>query len=173
MKTLLLGDMSPTVETDPLFEAKDLQALFSDVAELFTDRDVNFVNLECALTTVEQSIEKFGPPLKACANTADTLKLLGVTCCGLSNNHIFDFGIQGARDTMRELDRVGIAYTGFGKNYEDSRKNWTIEVNGEKLAIIAVCEHEYSYALEDRMGSRPYDKYHTMDDIRSTKAECD
>ena len=173
MKTLLLGDMSPTVETNLLFDKKDLQALFADTVSLFEGKDVNFVNLECALTDAEQAIEKFGPPLKACANTADTLKLLGVTCCGLSNNHIFDFGKKGALDTIQELKRVGIAYTGFGEDYEASRKNWVKEVNGEKLAIIAVCEHEYSYALENRMGSRPYDEYHTMEDIRAAKAECD
>lgn len=173
MKTLFFGDMSPTIETDPLFDKKDLQALFSDTVSLFEGNDLNFVNLECALTTCEKSIEKFGPPLKACPNTADSLKMLGVTCCGLSNNHIFDFGKQGALDTIGELERVGIAYTGFGADYEDSRKNWIKEVNGEKLAVIAVCEHEYSYALENRMGSRPYDEYHTMEDIRAAKAECD
>ena len=173
MKTLLLGDMSPTVLTDPLFEAGDVEALFSDTVSLFEGNDVNFVNLECALTESTKSIEKFGPPLKACANVAKVLKEVGVIYCGLSNNHIFDFGIQGALDTMKALDEAGIAYTGFGENYEDSRRDLVVTVNGEKLAIIAVCEHEYSYALEDRMGSRPYDEYHTMEDIRKAKETCD
>ena len=173
MKTLLLGDMSPTVMTDPLFAEGNVEALFHDTISLFEGNDVNFVNLECALTDSDKSIEKFGPPLKACANVAKVLKEVGVNYCGLSNNHIFDYGIQGARDTMKALDANGIGYTGFGENYEDSRKDLVIDVNGEKLAIIAVCEHEYSYALEDRMGSRPYDEYHTMEDIRKAKESCD
>lgn len=173
MKTLLVGDLSPTVVTNELFQEKNVEALFSDAVSIFEGNDINFVNLECALTESEKSIEKFGPPLKACANTAETLKMVGVNYCGLSNNHIFDFGIQGAKDTFAALDAQGIGYTGFGEDYEDSRKNLIVEKDGEKVAIIAVCEHEYSYALEDRMGSRPYDEYDTMFDIRDAKAECD
>lgn len=173
MKALLLGDVSPTAVTNPLFEEQNVGALFTDVVTLFEGNDVNFVNLECALTESEKSIEKFGPPLKAHHHTADTLKSIGVNCCGLSNNHIFDFGIQGALDTMNKLKEIGIPYTGFGENYEDSRKDLVFDIDGEKLAIITVCEHEYSYALEDRMGSRPYDEYDTMEDIRKAKETAD
>ena len=101
------------------------------------------------------------------------MKELGVTCCGLSNNHIFDYGVVGALDTMAALEGVSIDYTGFGGNYEDSRKNYFFEKNGEKLCIIAVCEHEYSYALPDRMGSRPFDEFETIEDIRRAKEDAD
>ena len=173
MKALLLGDVSPTVITNPLFDKKDVKTLFTDVVTLFEGNDINFVNLECAITESEKSIEKFGPALKASRNTVDVLKNIGVNCCGLSNNHIFDFGIQGVKDTMQALEQAGIAYTGFGKDYDDSRKDMVYSVDGETLALIAVCEHEYSYALEDRMGSRPYDEYDTMEDIRKSKEVCD
>lgn len=71
------------------------------------------------------------------------------------------------------LKEAGLDYTGWGDNYEDSRKNYVLERNGEKICIIAVCEHEYSYALENRMGARPYDEYDTMEDIRNAKAVAD
>lgn len=173
MKTLWLGDLSPTAVTNPLFENKDVNTLFSDIVTIFQGNDVNFVNLECALTESNNAIEKFGPPLKASVNTADTLKKLGVNYCGISNNHFFDYGKKGAMDTLRALEDAGIGYTGFGSNYEASRKNLVIEADKEKLAIIAVCEHEYSYALNDRMGCRPYDEYDTMEDIRKAKEKCD
>lgn len=173
MKALLLGDMSPTDKSNPLFKNGDIEALFHDTVSIFEGNDINFVNLECALTDCDKDIEKFGPPLKAAPETADTLKKLGVTVCGLSNNHFFDYGIQGAKDSLEYLDKAGIQYTGFGNDYEDSRKNLVIEKNGEKVCIIAVCEHEYSYALDDRMGSRPYDEYHTIEDIRDAKKEND
>ncbi len=173
MKTLLLGDFSPTSLTNPLFEKNELAALFDDTLSLFEGNDVNFVNLECALTDCEKSIEKFGPPLKACANVAKVLKEIGVNYCGISNNHFFDLGIQGAMDTMKHLDEAGITYTGFGMDYEDSRKDMIIEKDGERLAIIAVCEHEYSYALEDRMGCRAFDVFDTLEDIAKAKAEND
>lgn len=173
MKLLLLGDVSPTECNNDLFEKQDIKTLFEDTISLFEGNDINFVNLECALTDSENAIEKYGPNLKATTKTADVLKKIGVNLVGLSNNHIFDFGIEGYQDTVKALDRVGIDYTGFGKNYEDSRKNYIYEKDGERVAIIAVCEHEYSYALENRMGSRPYDCYDTVADVRNAKAECD
>ena len=74
MKTLLLGDLSPTASTNPLFEKHDIQTLFSDTLPLFEGNDINFVNMECVLTDCEKSIEKFGPPLKATPETAKVMK---------------------------------------------------------------------------------------------------
>ena len=173
MKLLLLGDVCSTPVNRALFEAEDVPALFTDTLSLFEGNDAVMVNLECAITDSDHAIPKFGPNLKSPLSTARVLKKVGVTHCGLSNNHIFDFGIPGVTETMRELDAVGIAYTGFGKNLADSRKNMILEQNGERIAVVAVCEHEYSYALENRMGSRPFDEIETLEDIRAAKAEAD
>ncbi len=173
MKALLLGDLSPTDVTNPLFKKKETERLFTDTLPVFQENDISFVNLECVLTMSEKEIEKFGPALKACFEVADVLSEIGINCCGLSNNHFFDFGIQGVKDTFEILNKTGISYTGFGENYEDSRKYIVFEKDGEKVAIIAVCEHEYSYALDDRMGSRPYDEYNTIEDIIAAKKQND
>lgn len=173
MKTLLLGDLSPTNVTNPLFKSKDVDALFNNTVSLFEGNDINLVNLECAITESQNDIKKFGPALKACRETLEVLSGLGVNVCNISNNHFFDFGIKGAEDTLKYLNELGLMYTGFGYNYTDSRNNLVIKSENEKVCIIAVCEHEYSYALEDRMGCRPYDEYDTMEDIRSAKKEND
>ena len=173
MKALLLGDFSPTNFSRPLFLAEDMESLFGDTIALFKGNDINFVNLECAITESEGAIEKFGPALKCPPVTARIMKRLGINYCGLSNNHIFDFGRQGIEDTIAALKSEGIAYTGFGDDYEDSRKDLVISDGKKRVSIIAVCEHEYSYALDGRMGARPYDEYDTMVDIRRAKAESD
>ena len=173
MKALLLGDVSPTSRTGPLFRNRDKKRLFGDTSVLFEGNDINFVNLECALTESEHEIPKIGPALKAPIETAEVLRDLGVTVCGLSNNHIFDYGKEGLRDTLEALDRANISYTGFGDNAEDARRSLIFEKDGERVAIVAVCEREYTYALEDRMGARLYDPYDTLDDIRDLKKETD
>ncbi len=174
MKTLFVGDVCPKVEeVQALFRAKDIKTLFSDTVSLFEGNDINFVNLECALTESTNAIEKFGPNLKAPAETAEVLKSIGVTVCGISNNHIFDFGIEGYKDTEKALKGAGVDFTGFGENYEDSRKNYVVEKDGEKVCIITVCEHEYTYALDDRMGARPFDCYDTIADVREAKSKYD
>lgn len=173
MKTLLVGDFSPTAENAHLFREKNIPELFSDAISIFDNKDFIAVNLECALTESENGIKKFGPCLKAPTITAEIMKDLGVNCCGLSNNHIFDYGIEGMKDTFEALNAAGIQTTGFGENYEDSRKNYTFEKNGERICVVAVCEHEYTYALDDRMGARPFDEYHTIEDIRLAKQTHD
>ena len=173
MKTLFMGDVSVAKDNAALFAQKDMETLFGDTAALFDGNDFSFVNLECAITEHEGSIEKFGPPLKAPAETAEVLKMLGVDCCGLSNNHIFDYGKQGYFDTVAALNAAGLTYTGFGENYEDSRRSLIFEKGDERLAVVAVCEHEYSYALPNRMGSRPFDEFDTMLDIRAAKKVAD
>ena len=173
MRMLFCGDLSPTVVTNPLFKKHDVEALFQDATSIFEHNDVNFVNLECVLTESEEKIVKIGPPLKACSEVAEVLKEVGVHYCGVSNNHFFDYGIRGVKDTLAKLDEVGIQYTGYGKDEQDARNNLVIEKNGESICVIAVCEHEYSYALSDREGCRAYDDYDTLEDIRTAKANCD
>lgn len=174
MKALLLGDICPK---DPrvaeLFKAGDINTLFKDTLPLFENKDLIAVNLECAITDREQGIDKHGPCLKAPKETAKLLSDIGVNLVGISNNHVFDFGVPGIEDTVAALAEQGLPYTGFGKNYEDSRRNFIIEKDGERVAVIAVCEHEYSYAKPDKMGARPFDEFDTLEDIRQANAECD
>lgn len=173
MKIMLMGDLCPTVTSKPFFENKDIKTLFGDAISPFDGNDINFVNLECALTESDKGIEKFGPCLRGTPVTAEVMKEVGINLAGLSNNHIFDYGIKGYKDTVAALNAAGIAYTGFGENYEDSRRNYYFEKSGEKVAFICVCEHEYSYALPDRMGSRPFDCYDTIADVREAKQNAD
>lgn len=172
MKISVCGDVCSSYSRD-LFMAGDAEALFNDVRDILSDSDRVIVNLECALTERDTPISKKGPNLKGPLETASTLRKIGVTDCLISNNHIMDYGRCGIEDTKKILCEAGINYTGFGNNYEDSRKNLIIEKDGIRVAIIAVCEHEYCYALENRMGARPFDPYDTLEDVRCAKAECD
>lgn len=172
MRLLIGGDVSPTYVND-LFEKGETLKLFGDVPRAFQAADRVLINFECAMTESEEGIKKCGPNLKVTPKCADVLKEIGVTDAALSNNHIFDFGIRGAKDTITALDKAGIRHTGFGKNYTDSRKNLILPAGDKTVAIINVCEHEYCYALEDRMGARPFDPFDTIEDIRAAKAEND
>ena len=169
MKCLFLGDVSPTAANAELFAAGDIDTLFGDTRSLFAGNDLNMVNLECALTDAEPPIEKIGPPLKAPAGTAEVLKRVGVTVCGLANNHFFDYGKRGADDTLAALSRAGLLSTGYGKDREDAKKPLVIEKAGERICLIAVCEHEYSYALPNRVGCNGFDPFETPLAVREAK----
>lgn len=173
MKILIGADLVPTEHTEQKFIDKDLKSLFTNVLPVIEKADRFIINLECALTTSDNAIKKFGPNLKAHPDCAFALKELGVTDVMLSNNHTFDFGIEGLKDTVSALDRAGLPYAGIGENDEDSRQIYYIEKDGLTIAIVDVCEHEYTYALPDRMGANPYDPYLTMQDVREAKDTAD
>ncbi len=172
MKLMFCGDFVPTKITEQRFINKDM-GTFGDVVPLLKSADRVFVNLECALTNSENRIKKFGPCLKGAPECADILPLAGITDAALANNHAFDFGEVGMRDTLANLDRVGIPYTGVGENDEDSRKLYFVEQDGKKIAIVNVCEHEYSYATPSRIGTNPFDPFLTMQDVRAAKKQAD
>ncbi|MBQ7353329.1 MAG: CapA family protein [Clostridia bacterium] len=172
MKIIIGGDVS-IKDSKKLFEECKGNELFSDIVDIFKNSNRTIVNLECAVTDKDTPIKKIGPNLKAPLSTIKTLKDVGVTDVCLSNNHIFDYGKAGIKDTLELLEKYQINHTGFGKNEDDSRKNLIITDSGIKIAVIAVCEHEYSYALPNRMGARPYDPYDTNDDIDKAKMEND
>ena len=173
MKLLIGADTVPTEANFDLYKSGNKQVLFGDVCKLADGADRVIINLECALTDSDGAIKKFGPNIKCPPECVNGLKALGVTDVLLSNNHVFDFGKQGLIDTVKTLDDAGLPYTGVGNNDTDSRKPYYIQAENKKIGIVNVCEHEYTYALPNRMGANPFDPFLTMQDIRETKKNCD
>lgn len=173
MRMYIGGDICPTKITVPYFDAGDLDALFGTIPELTGDAGLFIANLECALTESDTPIRKCGPNLRGKPAYARVLRELGITHAGISNNHVFDFGRPGLSDTMRSLEAAGISCTGAGSNERDARKPYFTEACGMTVAFIAVCEHEYSYALRDRAGTWGFDPFETMEDIASARARAD
>ncbi len=173
MRIIIGGDISIKEDCYELFSTCQGKKLFGNVIDEFKKADRVIVNLECAVTEKNTPIKKIGPNLKAPLNTVKTLKDVGVTDCVLANNHIFDYGVAGVKDTLELLKKYEINYTGFGENENQARENLIIEDKNIKVAIVAVCEHEYSYALPNRMGARGYDAYDTNDDIFEAKKNAD
>ena len=173
MRVVLCGDFVPTEVTVPSFEAKDRAALLGDALPIIQRADFAVANLECALTDRESPIRKCGPNLKGRPEYARVIAEAGFTHLGLSNNHVFDFGEQAMRDTVAAVEAAGMTPFGYGENDRDSRRPLFIEKDGKTLAIVAVCEHEYSYALPDQFGANPFDPFDTMEDIAEAKKRAD
>ena len=173
MKLILCGDVVPTPVTRSGFDNADVAALFSDAAALIRTGDFAVANLECALTHSDKAIRKLGALLRGAPDDAKVLKSAGFTHLGLSNNHTLDYGVAGMRDTVRAAENAGLIPFGFGENDQDSRRPLFLEKDGLRVAVVAVCEHEYTYALPDRFGANPFDPFDTMEDITAAKAAVD
>lgn len=173
MSIIISGDICPRDINREQYENGDIEYLFGTTTALFERASKTIVNLECALTESDTPIRKCGPNLRGKPVIAKTLKKLGVDIAGLANNHVFDFGTPGFRDTMKALEAEGIAYTGVGENEQDARKPYYFEAEGKKFALLCVAEHEYSYALRDKAGVWGFDPFEVMEDIATAKAKSD
>ena len=137
--------------------------------------DVNLLisNLECPFTTKSTKIEKVGPHLRAEPRSVLALKQMEVDLATLANNHIMDYGGQGLEETLEILNHRGIAYVGAGMNLKEARRIYYKEIKGEKIAVINVCEREFSIAAENRPGANPLDAISIIKDLRMAKQKAD
>lgn len=173
MRIIIGGDIVPTEATRDGFDRGDVEELFGSTIDLLKTGDRLIVNLECALTDQDTPIQKCGPNLRGRPEHAAVLRKLGVSLVGLANNHVFDFGQPGLRDTLQALDNEKLPWTGVGQNELDARKPYSLDCAGQKIAVITVAEHEYSYALPDQPGVWGFDPFDTIEDISSASKTAD
>ncbi len=174
MSIIICGDVCPTEYSVKNFKSKEAWRAFGSAVELMRAADVTIVNLECALTDENASpILKLGPNLKAPVDTAVTLKDAGVDICAIANNHVLDFGVKGLNDTVSALKACGLKVTGFGKSETAAREPLYFSYKDMKIALVAVAEHEYSYALPDKAGVWGFDAFETIADVQNIKKTCD
>nr|WP_172635711.1 CapA family protein [Desulfobacter postgatei] len=60
----------------------------------------------------------------------------------LGNNHMFDFGVEGFQQTVRLLDRHGIAGTCAGMTKAEAQAPLMMEAKGVRIAIVNISEGE-------------------------------
>lgn len=166
IKIVIAGDTCPIGRNQPLFRKGDAQALLGDLLPEFEAADLAIANLECPLIEKEAPIAKCGPNLGAPIECVNGLKAMGIDVVGLANNHIMDHGPQGLRTTIQALDRHGIDHVGAGENLEQARKILIREVNGVRIGILAMAEHEFCIAGGKTPGANPLNIINSVRNIR-------
>lgn len=90
------------------YSENDMTHVFKNLKKIFNESDFVIGNLETTFSgfsiATRNKIPKFSAPDKF----AIALKKLGITHLTLTNNHIFDFGIEGFERTKNVLTGVGI-----------------------------------------------------------------
>lgn len=171
MRILIAGDYAPIGRIKDLIE-KDADANpLSGFAGLLSSMDYSVVNLEAPMEAGDK-IKKSGPHLSSSPRSISLLKDAGFGCCTLANNHIRDYGDDGVVNTIKELERVGLDHVGAGKNLESAQSILYKKIADNSIAIVNICENEYSIATNNSAGAAPLDVVATSLKIREASQKA-
>lgn len=149
---IMLGSNYPSKNLLP----KNDYNILSDTEKILQDADITIGNLEGTL------FDEGGTP-KSCSDPSvcfvfrtpskygQYLKKAGFDYLSIANNHSNDFGDEGIRETMKNLDELGIKYTGIKKLAETT----IIEKDNLKYGFVSFAPlsktvdlNDYEYAAE-------------------------
>lgn len=142
--------------------------------DLFSQSDINIVNLEAPVTDSESKILKTDPNIKSHReSTADVLKVLNVDVATLANNHVLDYDEKGVEDTLEFCRQHGVKTVGAGMNLNEASKTLYLDTEEGKIAIVNFAENEWSSATETSAGANPMDIIDNAAQIKDARKKAD
>ena len=143
MKLLFCGDIMPggVLPYQPSYISDELLNYMKGF-------DYRIGTLECAIGTnmapAPEKLKENGGNNNVCfARNEDLFRVkeMGFDAVSLGNNHSFDLGEDGLRNTIRLLDDMGIGHFGAGMNLEEASQPYVIENKngGGKICVIGCC----------------------------------
>ena len=174
MKILIAGDFCPQNRVSEKFEQGDYKSVLGDVKDIISNADYAIVNFECpVINGGEKPIEKCGPNLHCSNKGIEAVKWVGFDCVTLANNHFFDYSNEGVDHTLEACKKYGIDTVGGGINLHEASRILYKEINGETLAVINCCEHEFSIATEETAGANPLNPIQQYYSIKEARTNAD
>lgn len=165
---LIAGDVVPPEGN------KSNESVFEAFRPYLTQSDFATVNLEAPVVSCNSvPIRKSGPNISTGPSIIQALKSIGFDVVTLANNHFFDYGQGGVDSTVEACNSVGISYVGGGRTSEEARKPLYLSRNDIRVAIINVCEQEYSIADSEHGGSNPMDLIQLHENISEARQKSD
>lgn len=128
---LMHQDVKRAAELDP----GGFPALWSDLVPLFREADFAFGNLE---TPVAPTTGRPGVPFQFNAPAAlpGALRASGFTVLSTANNHAFDQGGVGVRETLERLRAEQLVALGSGEDRGQAERVQVLERQGLKVAFL-------------------------------------
>src|SRR5512143_2106405 len=140
-KITVASDWAPIRAFEPVV-SRDPEAVYGDLLPALRMSDLRVVNCECALTAARRPVWKSGAVFKGAPSHVAGLTSAPFEVACLANNHVFDYGLSGFRETLRVLRRNGIKTVGAGLTFEEAAAPLTLTAGGERVTIVNFSEGE-------------------------------
>lgn len=172
-KILFASDFAPIRGFAQIMKEKP-QAVYGDLLPHLQQADYSIVNLEAPLSCPNGLITKSGAAFSGEEEHIASIKAGNFKAVVCANNHTFDSGLEGFRNTRDLLDRNQISTVGAGENIFEAQKELSFEVNGIKFALFAISEGEDMLgATENSYGVSPWKVEKLAENIREARGMYD
>ena len=170
---MIFGDICPDNDYRALFDSGQYGPFDNEIVCDINNSSFVIGNLECPATENRIPIVKCGPTLRAEPKDIELLSRLGFSILSLANNHILDYGILSAEETIQKCESCGIMTVGAGRNMEQASESLIVDADGKKVGILSFAEAEFNLATETAPGANHFDPYTSYDDVSSLKKQTD
>lgn len=137
LRIYITGDVMLDRAIRKQIERSGFHYVFEGVKDSFAKADAVVINLECPLSATNNQQRK-SYTFKGDPSWADSLKTVGVTHACLANNHTYDQGAQGLKETIELLGEAKIQTFGAGKTIEERLTPVLIGTRNNQLALYSV-----------------------------------
>lgn len=159
MKIALLGDICLNGKFD-LKKNSNAKEYFHEVAQYLEGFDYVIANLETPITDRNFTLTCKGLHLKSSTLSVGLLSYLHVDVVGLANNHIFDYGRAGYKDTIKVLEKNKIQF------YGTEGKQVFLEDASNKIAVGGYCCFSTNPSVCNAKGVNPLDPRYVLDILK-------
>lgn len=129
---------------------------FLKMVELMRSNDVTFTNAEMLFHNYESAPNphQFGTYMRADPAIIKELQWLGINLVSCANNHAYDYGEGGVLENIENLNAVGLAHAGSGRNLAEAREPAYLDTGAGRVALISCTD---SGPAEGRAGEQRRD----------------
>jgi hypothetical protein len=171
---VVAGDFCPTEHVEEAVATLTRPAsILGPVVDRFRSADLAIANLEYPLTRSTTKLDKYGSHQKGDPAAIAVMKEAGVGLLTLANNHIMDYGAEGLADTLETCTRADIRTVGAGRTLSEASQPSKTTLKGRRVAVLGICENEFSIAREAHAGAAPLDPVANYHAIRMAREDAD
>lgn len=170
-----VGDIMLAGKASASFARLGYDYPFAATVSALKNGDIAVGNLEAPLAQNGTEFKNKKFRFKTDPQAATALKRAGFSILTLANNHMLDFGSDGLRETIYNLDQQGIQHSGAGETLAMARREALVNCNGGKIAFLAysLTYPEEFYAGDKRAGTAPGFRPYYQEDIARARTVAD
>jgi poly-gamma-glutamate synthesis protein (capsule biosynthesis protein) len=176
LRLVAVGDilMHQDVKTAASQDPGGFPALWADLVPLFQGADLAFGNLE---TPVAPTTGRPGVPFQfnAPESLPPALRASGFTVLATANNHAFDQGAKGVRETLDRLKEARLVAIGSGADRAQAEALQIVERQGVRVAFLGFTDL-FNLDLNRRATEpwvRPLDLEPALQAVREARKQAD